>query len=87
MGVDPCARCPKCKSDLAMGPDGHREPRPHSMESHYVEAETDKGKTIVGTLSRCIWCNKTLAQIVAAGEPKEPAPLRPPPTSAPSSGL
>lgn len=28
-GVARCQSCPECKSDLAMGPDGHREPEPH----------------------------------------------------------
>jgi hypothetical protein len=29
MGSYPCSKCEKCGSDLAMGPEWHREPEPH----------------------------------------------------------
>ncbi len=57
----PCARCKKCGSDLAGGPDLHRDPRPHEFLEYPVE--TDDGQA---TLSRCRWCMKTKKQIEAA---------------------
>ncbi len=35
MGVPRCTRCKKCGSDLAQGPDGHREPEPHRYVTKY----------------------------------------------------
>lgn len=74
IGVDPCARCPQCSSDLALGPEGHAEPKPHRMRSMTVTAETDAGTITSGTLTTCAWCGKTLAELQARGEPMEPTP-------------
>lgn len=35
MGVRRCQLCPKCGSDLAQGPDGHREPEPHQWRPQF----------------------------------------------------
>ena len=35
MGPASCARCPKCGSDLALGPSGHSEPKPHEYVTKY----------------------------------------------------
>lgn len=59
----PCAWCTKCDSDLATGPDLHRDRVPHEFEAHKVD--TDEGPK---TLSRCRWCMRTKAQIQRANE-------------------
>lgn len=35
MGVPACVRCPKCGSDLAPGPNSHRDPAPHDFVVKY----------------------------------------------------
>lgn len=62
MGGCPCSRCGKCGSNLALGPDDHRDPEPHNMVAQKVELETDTG-TLRGELTRCVWCLKTLAEL------------------------
>lgn len=53
-----CTRCPKCGSNLALGPEAHREPKPHEFVPTMVE--TDEGPK---PLSRCIYCNRTRGAI------------------------
>jgi len=36
-----------------------------------VKAETDAGEIIVGTLTECVWCLDTKAEIEKRGEPME----------------
>ncbi len=69
MGIYPCERCSKCGSDLAESPNSHREPQPHRMQAERVQAQTDAGLRDAGTLTRCIWCQDTLAEVETSGEP------------------
>lgn len=71
MGPYRCARCSDCGSDIAGGPNSHRDPLPHCMRVEKVTAETDAGKVEVGTLSRCWYCTRTKADIEKRGEPME----------------
>lgn len=55
MGVERCARCKKCGSDLAQGPNSHKEqPEPHKWIT--TKVETDEGSA---SLTRCEYCHKT----------------------------
>lgn len=54
-----CSYCPKCGSNLALGPDGHREPEPHKWTTEAVE--TDAGPQ---PLTRCFWCGKKPREII-----------------------
>jgi len=58
MPPDRCATCDDCGSDLALGPDGHRDPTPHEFIARPVE--TDQGGA---TISRCRYCYLTAAEI------------------------
>lgn len=71
MGPNPCARCKDCGSDLAGSPDTHAEPKPHRMLTVRATVETDEGEKDAGTMTRCVWCLRTLAQIREAGQPFE----------------
>lgn len=71
LGPNPCTRCKKCGSDLAGAPTSHAEARPHCMVVTPVTAEIDDGQKEVGSITRCIWCLRTLKQITDAGEPFE----------------
>lgn len=65
-----CDRCPECKSDFAMGPTQHEEPKPHQLVTRTDKVDADIGPVTV-TLTRCIWCLKTKAEIVDRNEPWE----------------
>jgi len=69
MGVDRCAQCSKCGSDLAESPDGHAPPEPHRMVQEPVKATTDDGEKTVGFITTCKWCGRTATDIAARGEP------------------
>lgn len=70
-GPRPCDWCDECKTTLACGPDGHRIIRPpHKMIKTSVDIETDDG-TSVATLTRCIHCHKTKADLEKNNEPME----------------
>lgn len=71
MGIYQCERCSKCGSDLAEGPSSHRDPKPHRMLAAKVEAKTDSGIHNVGTLTSCVWCQKSLSEIEQVNEPWE----------------
>lgn len=71
MGVYSCERCSKCGSNLAEGPTSHRDPSPHQMLAVRVSAATDSGVRDVGTLTQCVWCQQTLAEIETAKDPWE----------------
>lgn len=72
MGVSECERCSKCGSDLASAPELHSDPKPHRVISVPVKAMTDGGEITVGTLTTCVCCNRTKAEIEKRGEPMEP---------------
>ena len=71
MGQRPCTRCPKCGSDLALGPESHITPRPHCMIVAPVDAVTDAGVVQAGKITRCVYCNLTAHEISLRGEPME----------------
>jgi hypothetical protein len=54
-GPAACTSCPKCGSDLALGPELHRDPAPHQFERPTVD--TDDGP--VPGVTICIRCNRT----------------------------
>lgn len=58
MGPTRCFKCDECGSDLASGPENHREPLPHEFVE--TKVTTDYGEK---TLTRCSHCMKTKAQI------------------------
>ena len=53
-----CGKCRPCGSDMASGPESHREPVDH--EFYASKVETDDGEA---TLSRCRYCHLTKKQI------------------------
>ncbi len=67
MGPFQCSWCEKCQSNPAEGPNSHSTERtPHRMVC--TKVEVDDGH---GTLTRCIWCHRTKAEIAERGEPME----------------
>lgn len=64
MGVSLCDVCPDCGSNLALGPDSHRDPAPHDM-ALVQEIATDQGKA---TITRCRHCHLTAAEIAERDE-------------------
>ncbi|MCC7139760.1 MAG: hypothetical protein IT460_15160 [Planctomycetes bacterium] len=56
-----CCPCPKCGTVPATGPDVHPDPVPHDFRATPVQADQPGA-----TLTRCLICCKTKAQIDAA---------------------
>jgi hypothetical protein len=54
-----CDKCESCGSDLALDPEGHREPSPHDF-SAVQEVVTDQG---TATITRCRHCYRTKAEL------------------------
>lgn len=54
-----CAKCPGCGSNLALGPDSHREPKEHEFTA-VSSVETDEGPK---PLTRCRYCHLTKSEI------------------------
>ena len=54
-----CDSCSSCGSDLALGPDRHRDPESHDF-TLVQEVDTDQG---VATITYCRWCHLTRAEI------------------------
>ncbi len=63
MGPDPCYGCAKCGTTLDLAPNLHRDPIPHEMIEGTVM--TDDGEK---PLTRCRFCQKTRASLLAAGQ-------------------
>lgn len=61
MGPPLCSKCGTCGSDLAGGPEAHREPKDHDF-SLVDEVATDEGPK---PLTRCRYCVRTKAEIEA----------------------
>jgi hypothetical protein len=59
-GMEPakCAKCKKCGTRPATGPNSHVDPLPHEFVARPVE--TDEGNA---TLSRCKYCYKTRSEV------------------------
>jgi uncharacterized protein with PIN domain len=74
-----CARCPKCGSDIAPGPNSHRDPVAHDF-SLVAQVDTDEG---LKPLSRCLHCGRSRREITdddaraAAAIATEPPPAPP----------
>lgn len=58
MGTYPCAKCSKCGSSLAEGPESHKDPIDHEFVAYPVAS--DQGGS---TLSRCKWCHRTKKEL------------------------
>lgn len=53
-----CAACSSCGSDLSLGPDSHRPPKPHTFLPEPVE--TNEGTRY---LDRCQYCHRTRKEL------------------------
>lgn len=62
MSPFPCDRCPKCGSDLAASPDGHRDPPTDHDFSSVETVDTDEGPK---QLTRCRYCQYSRAELEA----------------------
>ncbi len=67
MGVPRCRSCSKCGSDLAQGPNGHRDPAPHEYVTRYDE-HTGKPYEV------CLGCDRKREEIGAAAPADGGAP-------------